>query len=99
MKKGKWFFIGLVVWMMGIAGFLCGLPSAFAAYQNNGNGTVSDTSTGLMWQQDTARDGEGYYDRMNWEEALAYCEALVLGDHADWRLPTIKDLDSIVRPR
>ncbi len=31
-----------------------------------------------------------------WEEALAYCEGLTLGDHSDWRLPTIKELNSIV---
>ncbi|MBW2709448.1 MAG: DUF1566 domain-containing protein, partial [Deltaproteobacteria bacterium] len=96
MKKGKMFFTGLVVWIMGSSGFLCGLPSAFAAYQDNGNGTVTDTSTGLIWQQDTARDGQGNYDTMTWEEALAYCEALNLGGHTDWRLPTIKELGSLV---
>jgi pimeloyl-ACP methyl ester carboxylesterase len=67
-----------------------------AAFVDNGNGTVTDTSTGLMWQQDTARDGEGNYDPMNWEEALAYCESRTLGGHTDWRLPTIKELRSLV---
>ena len=62
---------------------------------DNGNGTVSDNATGLMWQQDTARDG-GNYDAMTWEEALAYCEALNLGGLTDWRLPTIKELRSLV---
>ena len=67
-----------------------------ASFHDNGNGTVSDTSTGLMWQQDTARDEWGDYDYMTWEEALDYCEVLSLGGHTDWRLPNIKELDSLV---
>ena len=69
--------------------------AAQAGFTDNGNGTVSDNATGLMWQQDTARDG-GNYDAMTWEEALAYCEALNLGGLTDWRLPTIKELRSLV---
>jgi len=60
-----------------------------SAFIDNGDGTVKDTSTGLMWQQDTAPD-------MTWQEALAYCEGLDLGDHTDWRLPTINELRSLV---
>ncbi|NNF98117.1 MAG: DUF1566 domain-containing protein, partial [Desulfobacteraceae bacterium] len=56
---------------------------------DNGDGTVTDTQTGLMWQQ--AEAGE-----MTWEEALAYCEALVLAGHEDWRLPNRNELQSIV---
>jgi len=44
-------------------------PNTFV---DNHDGTVTDTSTGLMWQQDTARDGQGNYDTMTWEEALDY---------------------------
>ncbi|MDQ1333920.1 MAG: hypothetical protein QG552_870, partial [Thermodesulfobacteriota bacterium] len=65
-------------------------------FVDKGNGTVTDTSTGLMWQQDTARDDQGNYDTMTWEEALAYCEGRTLGGHTDWRLPTIKELRSLV---
>ena len=93
MKMGRLMIATLVavvlaVWVTGV----------HAAFVDNGNGTVTDTSTGLMWQQDTARDGEGNYDTMTWEEALAYCEALELpnGGYTDWRLPTIKELLSLV---
>ncbi|CAN2042770.1 exported hypothetical protein [Candidatus Magnetomoraceae bacterium gMMP-15] len=55
----------------------------------NGDGTVIDTKTGLMWQQATS-------DRMNWKDALAYCENLTLGGYSDWRLPNIKELVSII---
>ena len=57
----------------------------------NGDGTaVTDTNTGLMWQQATA---PGVY---TWQEALAYCDNLTLAGHSDWRLPTWKELQSIV---
>lgn len=61
-----------------------------AGFVNNGNGTVTDTATGLTWQQATA---PGTYI---WEAALVYCEGLTLGGRSDWHLPTIKELDSIV---
>jgi Protein of unknown function (DUF1566)/Viral BACON domain len=58
-------------------------------YTNNGNGTVTDEATGLMWQQETPKV-------MTWEQALAYCVGLNLGSYTDWRLPTIKELISLV---
>ncbi len=54
------------------------------------DGTVSDLSTGLMWQRDTA---PGLY---SWQQALAYCDNLTLGGFTDWRLPTPKEMVSIV---
>lgn len=59
-------------------------------FVDNRNGTISDLATGLMWQ--TADDGVS----RNWEEALAYAEALALEDYDDWRLPNAKELQSIV---
>lgn len=35
-------------------------------------------------------------DRQNWCEALAYCENLTFAGHDDWRLPNIRELQSIV---
>jgi len=64
--------------------------NAAGSYTDNGDGTVSDTSTGLMWQQ------AGSSSSMRWEDALAYCEGLNLGGYTDWRLPTIKELRSLV---
>ena len=56
----------------------------------NGDGTVSDINTGLMWQQVTAPG------RYTWLQALNYCETFNLAGYNDWRLPTIKELESIV---
>ena len=62
--------------------------TADGSYTDNGNGTVTNTSTGLMWQQ-IGSSG-------TWEQALSYCENLSLADYTDWRLPTIKELRSLV---
>jgi hypothetical protein len=67
-----------------------GQPEAFDNLVVNGDGTVTDTATGLMWQQNTA---PGIY---TWEQALTYCENLTLGGHSDWRLPNRNELQSIV---
>ena len=57
-------------------------------FTDNGNSSVTDQKTGLVWQQTTASS-------RNWESALSYCESLVLANQSDWRLPNIKDLGSI----
>ncbi len=57
---------------------------------NSDNQTVIDVNTGLMWQKLSSEDS------MGWEDALIYAENLVFADYSDWRLPTIKELDSIV---
>lgn len=59
------------------------------AYHNNSDGTISDGSTRLMWQQTTN-------DRRNWENALLLCENLSLAGFDDWRLPSVNELRSIV---
>jgi len=56
---------------------------------DNGDGTISDRATGLMWQKAEA-------GAMNWESALTYCESLQLAGHSDWRLPNRNELQSIV---
>jgi len=55
----------------------------------NDDGTVTDTETGLMWQQQRITG-------MNWKEALAHCESLALAGYDDWRLPSIEELQSII---
>jgi Protein of unknown function (DUF1566)/Secretion system C-terminal sorting domain len=57
---------------------------------DNGDGTITDNATGLMWTQDD--DGQG----MNWADALSYAEAFELVGKTDWRLPNAKELQSIL---
>lgn len=59
------------------------------AYIFNGNGTVTDSITGLEWQQ---TDG----GEMTVESAITYCDTLTLGGFTDWRLPNSHELFSIL---
>ena len=52
--------------------------------------TVKDNVTGLVWQRNV---DESTYQHA---EAMAYCEDLALVGFADWRLPTVSELESIV---
>jgi len=56
---------------------------------DNGDGTVTDTKTGLMWAQ---TDNMGH---ITWHDAKLYCEYVILSEHNDWRMPTIKELESL----
>lgn len=59
------------------------------SYTSNGDGTVTDTVTGLMWQQPPAA-------AMVHADAATYCPALRLGGQSDWRLPALIELLSLV---
>jgi hypothetical protein len=72
-----------------------GGPMSFSDFVDNGNGTVTDQSTGLMWQQDEARNNRGEVSAMKWGNALDYCEGLSLGGYTDWRLPNVRELLSL----
>jgi hypothetical protein len=59
-------------------------------FVDNGDGTISDKATGLMWQK--SDDGIS----RDWQDALNFAENLILGNYSDWRLPNAKELQSIV---
>ncbi len=59
-----------------------------SSFTDNENGTVTDNSTGLIWQR--GKPGE-----MTWQAALDYCEGLSLANRTDWRLPDVKELESL----
>jgi len=59
-------------------------------FVDNGDGTVTDLATGLMWMQGDSGTG------MNWEEALEYAETAEFAGYGDWKLPDAKELQSIV---
>ena len=65
--------------------YLINTPS----FTNNGNGTITDNVTGLMWQQ--VDGGE-----MTFENAITYCNTLTLGGFSGWRLPTPIEAYSIL---
>ena len=53
---------------------------------------VIDKSTGLMWQDNQAGINKTY----SWYGAKKYCNNLNLAGYTDWRLPTKKELRSII---
>ena len=63
-------------------------------YVDNGNGTVTDTRTGLMWLQD-GNDYNGGKEQM-WKNAVSGCKKFNFAGHKDWRLPTAHELFSLV---
>jgi hypothetical protein len=58
-------------------------------YQDNGDGTVTDLNTGLMWQK-TLGEKVTYYN------ATVGAKNTNLAGYTDWRLPTIKELYSLI---
>ena len=58
-------------------------------FTDNNDGTITDNITHLVWQKIP------YTDSLTWENALSYAESLNLGNYIDWRLPNIKELQSI----
>lgn len=59
------------------------------SYVDHNDGTVSDKATGLMWQAIPSHE-----DR-SWDDAMDYCNNLVLAGYNDWRMPTVKELFTI----
>ena len=63
-------------------------PGRAPHYRDNGDGTVSDLVTGLIWQKDFAKS--------SWAQAPALAAQARTGGHSDWRVPTIKELYSLI---
>jgi hypothetical protein len=64
-------------------------------YVDNGDGTVTDRATGLMWEK------SGSKDYINYEKAKKYIEELnrkQFAGYSDWRLPTVDEMTSLLEP-
>ncbi len=61
-------------------------------YTNRGDGTVSQHSTGLLWQQQAPEQTYTY------DEAAEYCTQLTLGEKEGWRVPSFDELKSLCAP-
>lgn len=59
------------------------------SYRDNGDGTISDLVTGLMWTQDPG-------EKMTYAQAVDNAANVRVGGYDDWRLPTIKKLYSLI---
>ena len=77
-------------------------------FTDNGDGTVTDNVTGLMWKKcveglSGTDCATGTDEAFTWKEALAQPGVVNNGGgfagHTDWRLPNIKELVSIVEEK
>jgi len=71
---------------------MIGLSSYLSADFTKSGEVVTDSTTGLMWQD----NGDTNSKKRTWQEAIDYCEALDLEDYNDWRLPNINELKTII---
>jgi len=75
----------------------CGGPGRFV---DNGDGTVTDSCTGLMWQKHTEFPHAVYdpdeYGHVHWDMALKYCDELELAGYTDWRLPNALEFVTLI---
>ncbi|MCP3942390.1 MAG: DUF1566 domain-containing protein [Desulfobacteraceae bacterium] len=63
--------------------------SLVSNYTDNGDGTVTDNNTGLMWQQNPG-------DKMSFAAAKTGATTCELSGYNDWRFPTVKELYSLI---
>jgi hypothetical protein len=66
-------------------------------FVHNGDGTITDSLTGLMWTQTANPSGGG----LTWANAMAWIAAMNRGEqenlgHTDWRMPNIIEIESLV---
>ena len=69
------------------------------SYTNNGDGTVTDNITGLMWQQSFDHNGDGvinYFDKLSYDDVFNVPDTVRTGGYDDWRVPTIKEQYSLI---
>lgn len=65
-------------------------------FVDHADGTVTDSLTGLMWQQIPPGTGPRAPALFDWEGAVRFCEDLSLGGRTDWRLPSVHELQTLV---
>jgi hypothetical protein len=77
-----------------------GVASPTPRFSDNGNGTVTDNLTGLIWM----KNANAFGVKKNWAEALSAAATVANGiggltdgsNPGDWRLPNLRELQSLL---
>lgn len=78
-----------------------GYPKSGGRFVDNGDNTITDKATGLMWIKEPEAIGgiwasAGNPVQMVWDDTIDNCNALDYAGHDDWRLPNVKELYSLI---
>ncbi|MFO7728638.1 MAG: DUF1566 domain-containing protein [Desulfonatronovibrio sp.] len=84
----KWLVIVAMAFMLCLAGLVLSGTAFADRCMDNGDGTVTDNGTGLMWQKATAGP-------MKWDTAMSYASGLSLRGHSGWGLPSRDELSGL----
>lgn len=60
------------------------------SYTDNNDGTITDNVTGLVWQKDMGQ-------KLSYSQALEKIKRFKLAGYGDWRIPTTKELYSLIQ--
>jgi len=60
-------------------------------FKDNGNGTITDTTTGLMWEKEPSQE-----IGRTWQNAMDYAKDLQLRGYSNWRLPSIDEFKKLL---
>jgi hypothetical protein len=100
-QAGAYVLLRWLIVAFSLAGF-AGTASAAKTYADNGDGTVTDPTTGLIWmrcsmgQTWTGSTCTGTAGRYTWDQAIALTGTVTFAGQNDWRLPNIRELQTIV---
>lgn len=70
-----------------------GTRSSDGRYIDHGDGTITDTNTGLMWTKEDSYADLGKC--LDWNNSRRYVNQLNTGGYSDWRIPTVNEFKAI----
>ena len=81
-----------MAFMLCLTGLVISGEAEAQRFVDNGNGTVTDTQTGLMWTKSANTIGE-----RNWEDAMSACSSFSIAGIGGWSLPSVDELQELYR--
>jgi len=73
-----------------------GYPLVGDRFTDNGDGTITDNASGLMWPKDLKGAACNGGSSIGWIAGITFAEGLTFATHSDWRMANLKELISIM---